>query len=978
MTTKIKTFKKPVIMTQHISTPLHKFFGQLVICLLMLLPLSSNAQGTACNSNKAITLRSQAEVDNFVATYGDCNNVRTLRIEGNDITNLDGLSNLRFIGNTLYLQSVPNLTNLNGLSNLRSIFGNLIIANNSKITNLDALSNLGTLGFEVRIYNMNNLTSIAGLSNVARIPRIRIYNNRKLADCCSIYHLINHPNVQIIAMYGNAGNCTKARILADPNTSTISMTESDGTANDGVICRESSAQLTASGNFSFEWAADASLSATNIANPTANPSSNTTYSVTVRGCNNSVATKSTSITVSDPVTTANAGTNQTQTNNRTFSLAANTPTVGTGSWSVVSGNASIANSSSPNTTAILGATVTSATLRWTISNTGCSSVDQISLFTKDDQDNDGVDNAIDQCPNTPTGVAINGVGCATSQLDGDQDGVSDDKDQCPNSPLFATVGSDGCTDDERDSDGDGVADPRDICANGDDKLDIDGDGSPDYCDPCNDLIDTDGDGTVDCYDQCPNDPLKTIKDDCGCGTPPQIDSDGDGIINCMDPCPYDLNQYVDGTIECGKTIRGSSRHGQRIITNYGVCSEDFDFNGPELLYKLTIHTPTDLVVYYKENNDNAGYYKTKLFVMNDLCTPESCVGSITSMGETEVLTIPNVAAGDYFIAIDGRGTYDNANFELTVNCGTGDSASAFAACGEDNLIFEDFEIYKVGDDIAEMGTDWELYGASSQTVFVTRMDEQDKNMGLTFNRYKGSSDISLMIGNEDTGVWRVAWDMYIQPDRTAYFNIMGMKGTEDYGAKYVTKQSDTDLQNRWVNVEVFIDLDNDRYELMMDNRSKSVSGDYWVNLRKVNFYAAPYAEFSIDNICVAKVESMPISTSRTAVLESDYLQAKEELITTNTTTAPSTLGDIKLSKMTISQDLKVFPNPVQTTLTVQLPKIKDGQLAIFDILGKQVWSQELSDDVAQIDLNIAHFEKGMYQLVVQNKEMMSSQKFVKQ
>ncbi len=947
---------------------------------LFLLPTISNAQGTVCNGGNGINLTTQAQVDNFVATYGTCNNVRTLRISGSDITNLDGLSNLRFIGNSLFIQNLPNLTSLNGLSNLRTIFGNLIMNNCPKITNLNAFSELGRLDLELRLYAMTGLTSIDGISNVAYIRRIRVYNNRKLAGCCALYDLITHPNAEIVSMYGNAGNCNSNgnAIKANPNDATISVTETDGTANDGAICRGTSTQLTASGNFSFEWAADATLSATNIANPMATPTNNTTYNVTIRGCNNTVATKRRTIIVNNPVTIANAGSNQTKINNKTFNIAANMPTVGAGRWSVMNGNVAIANPSSPTTTATLAASTTSATLKWTISNTACSSADEVGLFTILDQDEDGVDNETDQCPNTPAGTLVNAVGCATSQLDGDKDGVTDDVDRCPNTPAGAIVSPDGCTDEERDSDGDGVPDLQDICANGDDKLDVDRDGTPDYCDPCNDSVDTDGDGTVDCYDECPKDPLKIIKDDCGCGTPPQIDSDGDGIINCMDTCPYDLNQYVDGIIECGKTIKGSSRLGQRIINDYGTYSEGFEFNGPELFYKLTVHTPTDLVFYYKEDNGNAGHYKTKLFVMNDLCTPESCVGAVTSMGETEVLIIPNAAAGDYFIAIDGRDTYDNANFELTVNCGAGGEESALTACGEDNLIFEDFQVYAEGADIAEMGVEWELYGASSQTAYVNKMEEESENMGLSFDRYKGSSDISLIIGNERTGIWRVAWDMYIQPNSTAYFNVMGMKGTEDYGVKHVTKQSDADLQNRWINVEAFIDLDNNRYELMMDNRRKSISGEYIVNLREVNFYAAPYADFAIDNVCVSKVAEMPASLSRTALLETDYLQTKESLSMSETAISASTIEEIKLTTKVISQTLKVFPNPVKDVLTVQLPNTGQGQLMIFDILGKQVWTQALSEDTEQIDLNIAHFENGMYQLVIQQKGRTLSKPFIKQ
>lgn len=71
---------------------------------------------------------------------------------------------------------------------------------------------------------------------------------------------------------------------------------------------------------------------------------------------------------------ANAGPDQTQCGNNVFPISANTPGAGqSGTWTVVSGNATIANASSPTTTA----TVTSgntATLRWTVSGAGGTSL----------------------------------------------------------------------------------------------------------------------------------------------------------------------------------------------------------------------------------------------------------------------------------------------------------------------------------------------------------------------------------------------------------------------------------------------------------------------------------------------------------------------------------------------------------------------------------------------------------------------------
>ena len=76
-----------------------------------------------------------------------------------------------------------------------------------------------------------------------------------------------------------------------------------------------------------------------------------------------------------------------------------------------------------------------------------------------DNDQDGVSNDMDKCPNTPAGVKVDSNGCA---LDTDKDGVADYKDKCANTPAGAKVDSNGCA---LDTDKDGVADYKDKCAN---------------------------------------------------------------------------------------------------------------------------------------------------------------------------------------------------------------------------------------------------------------------------------------------------------------------------------------------------------------------------------------------------------------------------------------------------------------------------------------------------------------------------------
>jgi OmpA-OmpF porin, OOP family len=58
-----------------------------------------------------------------------------------------------------------------------------------------------------------------------------------------------------------------------------------------------------------------------------------------------------------------------------------------------------------------------------------------------DNDNDGVLNINDSCPNTLAGVKVGTNGC---ELDSDNDGVVNSKDQCLATPAGAKVGKDGC------------------------------------------------------------------------------------------------------------------------------------------------------------------------------------------------------------------------------------------------------------------------------------------------------------------------------------------------------------------------------------------------------------------------------------------------------------------------------------------------------------------------------------------------------
>lgn len=75
--------------------------------------------------------------------------------------------------------------------------------------------------------------------------------------------------------------------------------------------------------------------------------------------------------------------------------------------------------------------------------------------------------------------------------------------------------------------------------------------------------------------------------------------------------------------------------------------------------------------------------------------------------------------------------------------------------------------------------------------------------------------------------------------------------------------------------------------------------------------------------------------------------------------------------------ITVYPNPASSTINLVLPKtMQTGQITVFDILGKQVYSQvfELTDNLA---INILNWNSGSYFLKVVSGENMQTVRFIK-
>ncbi|MEI8086986.1 MAG: hypothetical protein WCG93_12300 [Paludibacter sp.] len=120
------------------------------------------------------------------------------------------------------------------------------------------------------------------------------------------------------------------------------------------------------------------------------------------------------ITISAAVTTANAGLDQLTICGNSATLAANTPTVGTGLWTQVggAGGAVITTPTSPTST-VTGLMDGLYSFRWTITNGACFTVDDVSLFASTPPTTPLAGADINVCGATSTTLAANTITTGT-------------------------------------------------------------------------------------------------------------------------------------------------------------------------------------------------------------------------------------------------------------------------------------------------------------------------------------------------------------------------------------------------------------------------------------------------------------------------------------------------------------------------------------------------------------------------------------
>jgi|GEM_PF-1804081 len=203
-----------------------------------------------------LTFTSQAELNQFLIDYPNCPQIfGNITISGNDIINLDALTNIEHISGDFIIVGNQTLMEISGFVNLQTIGGALTISDNVDLQIISGFQNLATVAGDVEfsilpslttIYNFNSLTNVGGsfqftqlgllqnlsaffnLESVAAsftlannnqindlnnfcslttVGALNISNNENLTDCCSIQPLAQALQSTDITIENNAFGC---------------------------------------------------------------------------------------------------------------------------------------------------------------------------------------------------------------------------------------------------------------------------------------------------------------------------------------------------------------------------------------------------------------------------------------------------------------------------------------------------------------------------------------------------------------------------------------------------------------------------------------------------------------------------------------------------------------------------------------------------------------------------------------------------
>lgn len=157
----------------------------------------------------------------------------------------------------------------------------------------------------------------------------------------------------------------------------------------------------------------------------------------------------------------------------------------------------------------------------------------------------------------------------------------------------------------------------------------------------------------------------------------------------------DHNSYdcaTEKTLTCGNTYNLSNEYGSNKLTysDYGSCvngwsASSYPYTGKDVVYKVYVAEKSDLEINMTNLSKNLDMFLYQS--CNSYGGYSGCLAVSRKDGNwSEQIKLEDVAAGYYFLVVDGRDAYQWSNFKLSVNCTSHSSANCHDAqrlyCGK--------------------------------------------------------------------------------------------------------------------------------------------------------------------------------------------------------------------------------------------------------------------------------------------------------
>lgn len=217
------------------------FLVRKTILIIILTSLTQSIVFSQCLPD-GIIFTTQAQIDSFQTDYPGCTEiVGDVEINGYEIDNLNGLSEITAINGNLSILLNGSMSDLSGLNNLRSIGKYLDISanriyslngldslitigsgfaiyNNSRLENLENMRNLTSCGGSITIKYNDEITSLSGIENInaGSITDLHITDNYSLTECEveNICNYLANPNGEY-EIKDNGNGCSNLQQVID-------------------------------------------------------------------------------------------------------------------------------------------------------------------------------------------------------------------------------------------------------------------------------------------------------------------------------------------------------------------------------------------------------------------------------------------------------------------------------------------------------------------------------------------------------------------------------------------------------------------------------------------------------------------------------------------------------------------------------------------------------------------------------------------